>query len=87
MRDSEKLNGFLENYKDEQTHKFYTLCSATEAEGYGVWPRLRETAEFCKKMGYKKIGIAFCAMVFEEMSPRRTFLPTKWMRFTMRSAM
>ena len=30
-------------------------------------PRLKIVIEYCRKMGYKKIGIAFCAMVFEEM--------------------
>lgn len=66
MRNGEKLKGLLENYKDEQTHRFYSTCSATEAEGYCVWPRLRETAEFCKKMGYKKIGLAFCGGLRQE---------------------
>ena len=60
MRSGEKLKGFLDAYQEETTHRFYLNCSATEAEGYGEWPRLRETAEFCKKMGYHKIGLAFC---------------------------
>ena len=60
MHDLEKLSGLLDGYKDEKWHDFYTNCSATEAEGYGKWPRLRESAEFCTKMGYKKVGLALC---------------------------
>jgi len=66
MLDTEKLTGFLEGYQPEDTHKFYATCSVVEAEGYCVWPRLRETAEFCKKMGYKKIGLAFCGGLRQE---------------------
>ncbi len=40
---------------------FFTACAKVEAEGYCQWPRLRETIELCKKMGYKKIGLGFCA--------------------------
>ena len=28
--------------------------------GYGKYTRAREIVEFCKNMGYKKMGIAFC---------------------------
>lgn len=66
MHDLEKLSGLLDGYKDEKWHDFYTNCSATEAEGYGKWPRLRETAEFCTKMGYKKVGLAFCGGLRQE---------------------
>ena len=42
-----------------------TVCG-TKADR-DLTPRLKVVIEYCRKMGYKKIGIAFCAMVFEEM--------------------
>lgn len=60
MRQEKKMNEILETYQEPENHEFYVTSSGIEAEGYCQWPRLRETAEFCKKMGYRRIGIAFC---------------------------
>ncbi len=60
MREKEKMDGAYEKYALEENHEFYVSCSEIEGEGYCQWPRLKETVEFCKKMGYKKIGLAFC---------------------------
>lgn len=35
-------------------------AACTEGRFYNTLTRLEETTEFCKLMGYKKIGIAFC---------------------------
>jgi uncharacterized metal-binding protein len=35
-------------------------ASLVEAEGYCRWSRLREIAEFSKKMGIRRLGIAYC---------------------------
>ena len=37
-----------------------------EAIGYGQWPRLREVMEFARRMGYIKLGLAFCAGLHKE---------------------
>lgn len=60
MHDAEFFEKVLEEYKKEENSRFYQTSSAIEALGYCRWPRLREIAEFCKRMGYKRIGIAFC---------------------------
>lgn len=60
MLDADKLEGILNEYHEPETNRFFVNCSGVEAEGYCQWPRLRETVEFCKAMGYKKIGLAFC---------------------------
>lgn len=54
---------FMDRIKDmyEPYLDFFSNCSRVEAEGYCRWPRLRETVELCAKMGYKKLGLAFCA--------------------------
>lgn len=42
-----------------------TACGTEEDRN--LTPRIKVLVEFLKKMGYKKIGIIFCAMVFDEM--------------------
>ena len=60
MRDREKLDKILEDYRDPEIRNFSFTAASLEADGYGVWPRLRETVEMCKRMGYTKVGMAFC---------------------------
>ncbi len=42
------------------------IASIVEKEGYGVWPRLREIVEFAKRLGLKRLGLAFCIGLSEE---------------------
>lgn len=60
MRKHDMRKEFLPEYEREENHSFYINSSSIEAEGYCQWSRLKETVEFCKKMNYKRIGIAFC---------------------------
>lgn len=54
-------------YKNDPDIKKATkIASMVEAEGYIRWPRLKDTAEYSKKMGYKKLGIAFCVGLIAE---------------------
>ena len=48
-------------YFQPENHTFYIKASEIEADGYGEWPRIREIVELCYSMGYRKIGLAFCA--------------------------
>ncbi len=59
MRDQENLEEILKTYEEPENHKFYVEASAMEADGYCQWPRLKETVELCKRMGYQKVGLAF----------------------------
>ncbi|MDD3253325.1 MAG: DUF1847 domain-containing protein [Lachnospiraceae bacterium] len=43
-----------------ENRDFYINSSEIEALGYGQWVRVRETMEFCRRMGYHKLGLAFC---------------------------
>ena len=61
MRDAESMAVIAAEYKKEDIRKFHHTAAVVEAEGYCEWPRLRETMEFARRMGYKKLGIAFCA--------------------------
>ena len=56
----------MERYWSEENHDFLSPCAAIESAGYCRWPRLRETVEFAKRMGYTKLGLAFCAGLHKE---------------------
>ena len=60
MKNGEMMLEILKEYQEPDNHEFYVKCSALEAEGYCKWPRLKETVELCGKMGYHRIGLAFC---------------------------
>ena len=50
------------------TTNLMRVSSEIEAEHYMKSPRLMELIEFCKKMDYKKLGLAFCIGLSEEAS-------------------
>jgi uncharacterized metal-binding protein len=52
--------------KDEKIKKTTREASIVEAEGYIKWPRLKDTAEYAKRMVYKKLGIVFCVGLIKE---------------------
>ncbi len=57
----------LRIYKsNEELANFYRAATKIEKEGYCIWPRVREVVELCKKLGIKKVGIAFCIGLSEE---------------------
>ncbi|MBS6644115.1 MAG: DUF1847 domain-containing protein [Clostridiaceae bacterium] len=60
MRNQEVLNEALEEYKKDENIGFYITSAEIERLGYGQWVRVRETMEFCRRMGYHRIGLAFC---------------------------
>jgi uncharacterized metal-binding protein len=67
----------LEKYADPETMRFARASSLQEAECYvrreedppvlrPTKTRVEEIIEFAKKMGYRKLGVAFCAGLFSE---------------------
>jgi len=64
----------LTKYDDPETKEFARQASIQEFECYmhlpeGLTPRnprVEEVAQFAKKMGYKKLGIAFCGGLMDE---------------------
>ncbi len=66
MREEEKMEELFKRYAEPENHAFFVQSAAVEGEGYGEWPRLRETMELCRKMGYQKIGLAFCKGLHRE---------------------
>lgn len=53
-------------YDREFVKSIHYASSLIEKEGYGVWPRVREIVELCKKLNVKKVGLAFCIGLSEE---------------------
>ena len=60
MRDRELMDEAFGAYALPENHDFYVTASELEALGYCQWPRLKETIELCLRMGYKRVGLAFC---------------------------
>ncbi|MHA1988240.1 MAG: DUF1847 domain-containing protein [Promethearchaeota archaeon] len=57
----------MELYKtDEFIKKSTNVASIVEAKGYMLWPRLKDTIEYAKGMGFKKIGLASCVALQNE---------------------
>ncbi|MBD3229482.1 MAG: DUF1847 domain-containing protein [Candidatus Lokiarchaeota archaeon] len=52
--------------KDEEIKEITKVASIVEAQGYIKWPRLKDTVEFAKQMGYEKLGLAFCVGLIKE---------------------
>ncbi len=55
-----------EAYVDERL-EMMKAAACTEGRFYNNLTRLEETVEFCKLMGYKKIGVAFCIGLNQEV--------------------
>lgn len=53
-------------YEEENIRKIFVESSRIEKKGYGVWPRLREVAEFAKRLGISRLGVAFCIGLSKE---------------------
>lgn len=66
MQDESVCGIALPEYFTEDTEKFFRTSTEVSAVGYGRWDRLRTTIEFCKRMGYKKVGLAFCGAVHKD---------------------
>ena len=75
----ELMNYALEKYDLPENSDFARLSSIQEAECYAnrgqkpfrmnpIKPRVEEIIEFSKKMGYSKLGVAFCGGVTNEAS-------------------
>ena len=60
MQNTSLMDSALDTYALPENRDFYITASELEALGYGQWPRVKETIQLCRKMGYTRIGLAFC---------------------------
>ena len=49
-----------ELYKEPENYNIALNSAIVEAEGYAKISRVEEIVVFCKRMGYKKVGLVFC---------------------------
>lgn len=68
--DEEDSAWALERYHQEDNHKVMKASAEVEYEGYCRLTRVEETMEFARKIGARKIGLAFCIGLASEA---RTF--------------
>ena len=66
MRDPDFFEKILDEYAKPENHDFFVTSAAIEALGYCQWPRLREVVEFSRRMGYHRLGMAFCVGLHRE---------------------
>lgn len=66
MHDRPLMDAAFLKYGEDANRDFFRVASEIERMGYCKWPRLRETMEFAKRVGYTKLGLAFCAGLQKE---------------------
>ncbi len=58
----------LRAYEDPQILQMARVSAQVEATGYERWDRATETIEFAHRMGYRRMGLAFCLRLSDEAS-------------------
>lgn len=53
-------------YRDENDAKLMKVAASVEAEFYGDYNRIQEIIVLSRRMGYQKLGLAFCVALSEE---------------------
>ncbi|MCI9159294.1 MAG: DUF1847 domain-containing protein [Lawsonibacter sp.] len=66
MHDPDFFEEVFQEYLAPENHDFFLTSTAIEALGYCRWPRLREVAEFARRMGYVRLGMGFCVGLRKE---------------------
>ena len=57
----------LERYEEDRNLEIMKASAEVEYEGYCQWTRVQEIMEFAKKIGARKIGIANCIGLINEV--------------------
>ena len=66
MKERDSYTPLMQEYDKEENAEFFRTCAKVEKEGYCQWNRVREIVELCRKMNYRKIGLAFCVGLRKE---------------------
>ena len=70
------VRGALEKYVGF-VGEIHRAASLVEVEGYCVWPRLREVVEFVRKLGIRRVGLAFCVGLSSEAEQVARYVESK----------
>ena len=79
-KSSQIIERVHKEYEKAEIREFARMASIQEGEGYAnreikpfvrhpIKPRVQEICEFAKKMGYSKLGIAFCQDFMLKLAP------------------
>ena len=60
IRNTEQMEASLQTCLLPENRDFYITSCELEALGYCQWTRIKETIQMCLRMGYTRVGIAFC---------------------------
>jgi uncharacterized metal-binding protein len=52
--------GARARYEEPEARRISQESARVESAGYCWWTRVEEIVDFCRRMGYRKIGIANC---------------------------
>ena len=66
MQNEELMQKAYDTYALPEIHQFAVEAAEMTAAGYGQWPRIKEIIQFCKRMGYTRVGLAFCSGLKKE---------------------
>lgn len=66
MKVSPEVVDTRELYEDRATMEMARVSAIVEAAGYCQWTRVEETMEFARRLGIKKLGVAFCVGLRQE---------------------
>lgn len=64
--ESDELEKILEEYNKKEIYDIAKASAEVVMDNYGLKPRVTEIIDFCSKMQYKKIGLAFCVALAKE---------------------
>lgn len=64
--EKDELDDILSEYENEENYKIAKVSAEVVMDNYGGKPRVKEIIDFCKEMGYKKLGLAFCVGLAKE---------------------
>ncbi|HID60649.1 MAG TPA: DUF1847 domain-containing protein [Hadesarchaea archaeon] len=67
----------LREYRKGKNLKLYRASSSLEAEGYMRYTRVEELIQLARKLGWKKLGIAFCIGLSEETKKLQELLKSR----------
>lgn len=60
------LNEIKLKYEEKENYDIAKASAEVVMDNYGGKPRVKEIIDFCKQMGYKKLGLAFCVGLANE---------------------
>lgn len=64
--EEKQLKEVLKIYKEKENYDIARASAEVVMDNYGAKTRVKEIVEFCDKMQYKKIGLAFCVGLSKE---------------------